>query len=113
MRLFELFLRRAGVSRAAAQGQRRAVSRLTVECPQASVGSLRKQIYLDFQAAGLDVAHMEIDRGETAGMAAACVTVRCEPGQRRDLMSQARRLSAHPDVRRVQWGDTRQPREHA
>lgn len=106
MRLFELFLRRAGVSHAAAQRQRRAVSRLTIECPQDAMGSLRKRIYTDFQAAGLDVSHMEIDRAD-GGMAAACVTVNCPPDKRRVLMSQARRLHDSPEVSRVRWGDAR------
>ena len=106
MRLFELFLRRAGVSHASAQRQRRAVSRLTVECPQDAMGSLRKRIYADFQAAGLDVSHMEVDRAG-AGMAAACVTVNCPPDKRRVLMSQARRLNENPEVSRVRWGDVR------
>ncbi len=105
MRLFELFLRRAGVSHAA-QRQRRAVSRLTIECPQEAVGAVRKQIYLDFQAAGLDVSHMEVDRA-AGGHAAACVTISCPPDKRRTLMSQARLLNDHPEVIRVRWGDAR------
>lgn len=106
MRLFELFLRRAGVSHAATQQHRRAVSRLTIECPQDAVGSVRKRIYTDFQAAGLDVSHMEVDRA-AGGMAAACVTVNCPPDKRRALMSQARRLNDNPEVSRVRWGDVR------
>ncbi|MEI2416669.1 hypothetical protein V8Z80_10825 [Orrella sp. JC864] len=106
MRLFELFLRRAGVAHAAAQRQRRAVSRLTIECPQESVGQVRKRIYTDFQAAGLDVSHMEVDRAE-GGMAAACLTVSCPADKRRDLMSQARLLNQNPEITRVRWGDAR------
>ena len=52
MRFFDLFLRRAGVDRATALGRRRGTSRLTVICPRDELGALRKQICLDFSAAG-------------------------------------------------------------
>ena len=55
MRFFDLFLRRAGVDRATAQGRRRVAAALTVICPRDELGSLRKQICLDFSAA-LDVS---------------------------------------------------------
>ena len=77
MRFFDLFLRRAGVDRATAQGRRRGASRLTVICPRDELGSLRKQICLDFSAAGLDVSQVQIDQGSDPGLASACITVNC------------------------------------
>lgn len=65
MRFFDLFLRRAGVDRATAMGRRRGTSRLTVICPRDELGALRKQICLDFSAAGLDVSQVQIDQGAT------------------------------------------------
>jgi len=107
MRLFDMFLRRAGLNRADALRSRRAVSRLTIECPDDMLSGLRRRIYTDFRAAGLNVSQLEISR-EDGGMASACVTVDCPPDKRRELMSQARRLGAEPGVRRVQFG-TAQP----
>jgi hypothetical protein len=104
MRFFDLFLRRAGVDRATAQGRRRGTSRLTVICPRDELGSLRKQICLDFSAAGLDVSQVQIDQGSDPGLASACITVNCPPELRGELMSQARRLSANPVVRHVHFG---------
>ena len=104
MRFFDLFLRRAGVDRAAALGRRRGTSRLTVICPRDELGALRKQICLDFSAAGLDVSQVQIDQGRDPGMASACITVNCPPELRGELMSQARRLSANPAVRHVHFG---------
>ena len=54
-----------------------AASRLTVICPRDELGSLRKQICLDFSAAGLDVSQVQIDQGSDPGMASACITVNC------------------------------------
>lgn len=103
MRFFDLFLRRAGVDRAAA-GRRRGTSRLTVVCPRDALESVRKQICLDFSAAGLSVSQFQVDGSGQAGLASACITVDCPPELRAELMSQARRLSANPDVRRVHFG---------
>jgi hypothetical protein len=104
MRFFDLFLRRAGVDRATALGRRRGTSRLTVICPRDELGALRKQICLDFSAAGLDVSQVQIDQGTDPAMASACITVNCPPELRGELMSQARRLSANPAVRHVHFG---------
>ena len=104
MRLFDLFLRRAGVDRAQSLSRRRSVSRLTVECPRDMLGTLRKQICLDFQAVGLDVAQVQIDAGHQSDLASACITVNCPPDRRAELMTQARRLNANPDIRRVRFG---------
>jgi len=104
MRFFDLFLRRAGVDRHAAQGRRRGTSRLTVVCPRDEIGALRKQICLDFSAAGLDVARVQVDTGRDTELASACITVNCPPELRGELMSQARRLSANPAVRHVRFG---------
>lgn len=104
MRFFDLFLRRAGVDRAEVQNRRQGTSRLTVVCPRDALSDLRKQICLDFSAAGLSVAHFQIDSAQHAELASACVTVNCPPELRSELMFQARRLSAHPAVRQVRFG---------
>ncbi len=108
MRFFDLFMRRAGVDRAESGSRRRGTSRLTVVCPRESLDSLRKQICLDFSAAGLSVSRFQVDAaGQQAGMASACITVDCPPELRAELMSQAKRLSANPAVRHVRFGTAR------
>lgn len=104
MRLFDLFMRRAGVGRANSLHRRRGTSRLTIECPRDALGAVRKQICLDFGAAGLDVAQFQIDSSRDADFASACITVNCPPELRPELMSQARRLRANPSVRNVHFG---------
>ncbi|HUH87175.1 MAG TPA: hypothetical protein VL003_03895 [Pusillimonas sp.] len=106
MRLFNLFLRRAGV-RQASVPVRKPVSRLTVVCPRAELAQVRKQIYLDFGAAGLKVAGMQVDHGSQSDMATACITVNCPPELRNVLMDRARHLRSNPSVRGLQWGDHR------
>src|SRR5690554_3173261 len=106
MRLFNLFLRRAGV-RPTAMPVRKPLSRLTIMCPRADLAQLRKQIYADFGAAGLSVAGMQIDHGKHADLATACVTVNCPPELRSVLMDRARHLRSNPSVRGLQWGDHR------
>ena len=108
MRLFDLFMRRAGVDRASSLNRRQGTSRLTVVCPRDALGEVRKQICLDFGAAGLDVAQFQIDSNRDADYASACITVNCPPGLRPELMSQARRLQANPSVRRVHFGASAQ-----
>lgn len=104
MRMFELFLRRAGVDRAQKLARARAVSRLTVECPREMVGRVRKQMCEDFQAAGLDVSNVQVGAGTDAEMASACITVNCAADSRSALVAQARRLSDNPAVHRVRFG---------
>jgi len=104
MRLFDLFLRRAGVDRASAVSGRHGTSRLTVVCQSDDVGSLRKQVCSDFGAVGLSVTQFQIDANRDAGYASACITVNCPPDLRSELMSQAKRLQANPVVRHVQFG---------
>jgi hypothetical protein len=106
MRLFNLFLRRAGVKAVPARVPS-AVSRLTVVCPRHIMADVRKRIYLDFEAAGLQVAKLMVDHARQHDMASACVTVNCPPELRPVLMSQAKLLSAVPGVQQVQWGDRR------
>ena len=105
MRLFNLFLRRAGVQAAPVRTPR-TVSRLTVVCPSHALADVRKQIYLDFEAAGLKIAAVSVDNAQGPQMARACVTVKCPPELRTALMDQARQLNAFPGVQ-VQWGDRR------
>jgi hypothetical protein len=103
MRLFNLFLRRAGVQAIPAPASS-AVSRLTVECPRNVLPRLRKHIYTDFEAAGLQIAELRIDHAHSQELARACVTIRYRPESRRMLMDQARQLSSFPGVKRVHWG---------
>lgn len=106
MRLFDLFMRRAGVDRASSLNRRHGTSRLTIVCPRDALGAVRKQVCSDFGAAGLSVAQFQIDTGRDADYASACITVNCPPELRTELMSQARRLQANPAVRHVQFGAT-------
>jgi len=106
MRLFNLFLRRAGVRQAPAP-VRKSLSRLTIMCPRSDLAQLRKQIYTDFGAAGLKVAGMQVDHGSHSDIATACVTVNCPPELRTVLMDRARQLRSNPSVRELQWGDHR------
>ncbi|MGP1614914.1 MAG: hypothetical protein ACTS5Y_07675 [Pollutimonas bauzanensis] len=107
MRLFNLFLRRAGVQSSAAVRAPSSLSRLTVVCPRHLLADVRKQIYLDFEGAGLRVAKVLVDKARQHDMARACVTLNCPPELRPVLMSQARQLSSYPGVQQVQWGDRR------
>ena len=107
MRLFDLFLRRAGV-RPVLVRQPTHVSRFTVVCPRHMLADLRKQIYLDFEAAGLTVTGLMVDHAHHQDLARACVTVNCPPDMRSVLMSQARQLSTVPGIQQLQWGDRRQ-----
>jgi len=107
MRIFDLFLRRAGVDRPAALTDRRASSRLTVVCSREALSAVRKQICLDFKAAGLSVAQMQVDQGLDKAMASACITVNCPANMRNVLMSQAKQLSDNPAIRSVRFGDQR------
>ena len=106
MRLFNLFLRRAGVQRMPVRAGN-PLSRLTVVCPRNVLADVRKQIYLDFEAAGLRVATLQVSSSQDPDMATACVTVNCPPELRPVLMEQARQLRVRPGVHRVQWGDQR------
>lgn len=110
MRIFDLFMRRAGVDRAgvgraATPVARRANSRLTVVCPREALAALRWQIYLDFKTAGLNVSQVKVDQGEDPCLASVCITVDCPADMRGVLMSQAKLLGARPDVRHVHFGD--------
>lgn len=106
MRLFHLFLRRAGVQPTAARNARN-TSRLTVVCPREHLAAVRRQIYRDLHAGEIQIAHLSIDYGEPAGMVRASVTVDCPPPLRPELMSRARRLQAHPGIREIHWGSVR------
>lgn len=106
MRIFNLFLRRAGV-RAVPVRAPSPVSRLTVECQRADLPDVRRRICADFKAAGLRIATLRVDRAPEPHLVRACVTVDCSREQRATLMHQARRLGAHPGIRGVRWGDHR------
>jgi hypothetical protein len=84
MRVFDLFLRRAGVDRAISVGRRRSVSRLTLEGPRATSRSPRGQFSLDFRAEGLAVSEAEIDS-----------------------TNEGRKKHDEPDVHRVRYGKVR------
>lgn len=107
MRLFHLFLRRAGLPAAAARSTRN-TSRLTVVCPREHLSAVRRQIYRDLHADGIQIAQLSVDYGEPAGMVRASVTVDCPPLLRPELMSRARRLQDHPGIHEIHWGAARQ-----
>src|SRR5690606_23340115 len=106
MKMFDLFLRRAGVHSVPARLPK-STSRLTVECPRDALADVRRHIYLGFNTGGLRIATLEVDNARDRTMARACVTVDCPPELRPVLMNQARELRAHPGVSRFQWGDHR------
>ena len=107
MRLFHLFLRRAGVQPVAAR-QARNTSRLTVVCPRENLADVRRRIYRDLHADGIQIAQLSIDYGEPAGMVRASVMVDCPPTLRSELMSRARRLQSYPGIHEIHWGAARQ-----
>ena len=78
MRLFHLFLRRAGVPTSAARTPRKS-SRLTVVCPREHLVAVRRQIYRDLHADGIQIAQLSIDYGQPVGMVRASVTIDCPP----------------------------------
>ena len=106
MRLFHLFLRRAGVQPASVRAVRN-TSRLTVVFPREYLPAVRRQIYRDLHADGIEIAHLSIDYGQPAGMVRASVTVDCPPLLRTELMSRARRLQTHPGIREIHWATAR------
>ena len=106
MRLFNLFLRRAGV-RQASVPVRKPLSRLTFTCPRGELAQVRKQIYTNFSASGITVADIQVDPGTQSELAMACVTVNCPPELRPVLMDRARQLRSNPLVQGLQWGDRR------
>ena len=107
MRLFHLFLRRAGVQSSPAVVSRN-TSRLTVVCPRNQLSAVRRQIYRDLHADGIQIAQLSVDYGQPAGMVRANVTVDCPPPLRPELMSRARRLQDHPGIHDIHWGAIRQ-----
>jgi|TARA_A100001391_G_scaffold205410_1_gene205918 hypothetical protein len=108
MRLFNLFLRRAGVqTMPAGIVKKPAVSRLTLVCSRAHMGQIRKALYRDFGSAGLNVGSMQVDRAPDPALVTACVTVSCPDDLKPALMSQARQLKKVEGVRDVRWGDHR------
>ena len=107
MRLFHLFLRRAGVPTTAARTPR-STSRLTVVCPREHLSAVRRQIYRDLHADGIQIAQVSVDYGQPAGMVRASITVDCPPPLRSELVSRARRLQTHPGIHEIHWGTSRQ-----
>lgn len=107
MRLFHLFLRRAGVSPTASVSARN-TSRLTVVCPREHLSTVRRRIYRDLHADGIQIAQLSVDYGQPAGMVRASVMVDCPPTLRSELMSRARRLQDHPGIHEIHWGAVRQ-----
>ena len=103
MRFFDLFLRRAGVDRATAQGRRRGTSRLTVICPRDELGSLRKQICLTSAPPAWMFRKCRSTRARIPAWRRPA-SPSTAPELRGELMSQARRLSANPAVRHVHFG---------
>ncbi|MCX5589729.1 hypothetical protein [Alcaligenes endophyticus] len=106
MRLFDLFLRRAGVSAAKARlVAPLSVSRLTVICPRHELPHVRRQIYSGLNGSGIRVANLEIDHSDSHHTAQACVTITCPPELRSELMQRARLISDVPGVLQVKWAE--------
>ncbi len=106
MRLFHLFLRRAGLQPAAARNFRN-TSRLTVVFPREHLPAVRRQIYRDLHAGGIQIAQLSVDYGQPAGMVRASVMLDCPPPLRSELMSRAHRLRSHPGIHEIHWGAQR------
>lgn len=106
MRLFHLFLRRAGVQQPSALA-RRGSSRLTVVCPREHLADVRRHVYRELHADDIQIAHLSIDYGQPAGMVRASIMIDCPPKHRAELMRRARRLQAHPGIREIHWGAER------
>lgn len=106
MRLFHLFLRRAGVPATAARTPRTS-SRLTIVCPRDQLPAVRRQIYRDLHSDGIQISHLSVDYGQKVGMVRARVTIDCPPVLRSELMSRARRLQQHPGIHEIHWGTAR------
>lgn len=102
MKIFNRFLRRAGVQQPVIRPASASESRLSVLCMRQDMASVRKRIYTDFQAAGLRVSNLSVEHASHEN-AKACVTISCPPEMRPELMTQARRLRDHPSILNVQW----------
>ena len=107
MRLFSLFLRRAGVQATPVALRKPASSRLTVVCDSRQMASVRRFIYKSFQGAGLKVVSLQVGHATDPNLVSSCVTVTCPPEMRPVLMKQARELARTDGVRDVRWGDHR------
>lgn len=103
MKIFNLFLRRAGVQPALVRPGTLSVSRLSVICPRHDMASVRKRIYTGFEAAGLRVTNLSVDHSDSHETARARVTISCPPEMRAVLMTQARQVQDYPEVLNVQW----------
>lgn len=103
MKIFDLFLRRAGIQATSARSSTMSVSRLSVTCPRHDMAAVRKRIYTGFKAAGLKVTNLSVDHATEHGMAKACVTISCPPEMRSVMMTQAKQIQTYPEVLTVQW----------
>ncbi len=104
MRIFDLFLRRAGIQASTARVRTQlSVSRLTVVCPRGDLAQVRRRIYSDLNTAGIRVANLEVDHSNTHDTAQACVTLTCPPEMRAELMQRARLIRDYPGVLNVKW----------
>ena len=106
MRLFHLFLRRAGMQAAQARGSC-STSRLTVVCSREHLPSVRRQIHRNLNSDGIQVTQLSVDYGEPAGTVRASITIECPPGRRAELMSRARQLQGTTGVHEVRWASGR------
>ncbi|MGO3743454.1 hypothetical protein [Kerstersia sp.] len=101
MRIFDLYLRRAGLAGAATRTQHRSMQRLMLDCDASRLGDLRRQICLDLRDAGLEVSALRVGPGVVDGSVHAYLDVDCPPERRAAMMCQVRRLREHPGVRRL------------
>jgi hypothetical protein len=107
MRLFNLFLRRAGVQSAPVAVRKPASSRLTVVCQRDQMAGVRRAIQKNFQSVGLKVVSLQVGQSADPALVTALLTVSCAPEMRPVLMKQARELSSVTGVCGVRWGDHR------
>ena len=102
MRIFDLFLRRAGIQASALRARAPlSVSRLTVVCPRGDLAQIRRRIYSDLNTAGIRVANVQVDHSDTHDT--ACVPLTCPPELRAELMQRARLIRDYPGVLNVKW----------
>lgn len=108
MRIFDLFLRRAGLSASSARvASALSVSRLTVVCPRHDMAHVRRHIYSGLNGSGIRVSNLEVDHSDSHDTAQACVTITCPPELRSELMQRARSISQVPGVLQVKWANRR------
>ncbi|UOF94072.1 MAG: hypothetical protein IR526_01830 [Bordetella sp.] len=105
MRLFDLFLRRSGITRNRCINRISTISHFSIVCADKSINNLREQICLDFSEAGLNITKFTIHRSQEKGLAAAYITVNYPIKLRSKLDLQTKILRNNPNVNYIQFGN--------